>query len=56
MIPRRIWVNLAAFALLFAWLGWWAVNNVIRLDIIENPWRMSAEFDRPRQACGPTSR
>jgi phospholipid/cholesterol/gamma-HCH transport system substrate-binding protein len=45
VIPRRIWVNLAAFALLFAWLGWWAVNNVIRLDIIEKPWRMSAEFD-----------
>ncbi len=36
MIPRRIWVNLAAFLLLFAVLCNWAVRNVLSLDAIEN--------------------
>lgn len=45
MVPRRIWVNLAAFFALFALLLWWAVGNVISLDQIERPYRITATFD-----------
>lgn len=45
MIPRRIWINLTAFLGLFALLLWWAVGNVISLDQIERPYRITATFD-----------
>jgi phospholipid/cholesterol/gamma-HCH transport system substrate-binding protein len=45
MVPRRIWINLAAFFGLFALLLWWAVGNVISLDQIERPYRITATFD-----------
>jgi phospholipid/cholesterol/gamma-HCH transport system substrate-binding protein len=45
VIPRRIWINLAAFLGLFVLLLWWAVGNVISLDQIERPYRVTATFD-----------
>jgi phospholipid/cholesterol/gamma-HCH transport system substrate-binding protein len=45
MIPRRIWINLAAFALLFFLLLSWAVRNVISLDAIDRPYRVTASFE-----------
>ena len=45
MIPRRVLVNLAAFAGLFVLLCVWAVGNVIHLDVLERPWRLAAEFE-----------
>lgn len=45
MIPRRIYVNLAAFAALFLVLCWWAVNNLVTVDSIEKPFRVTAFFE-----------
>ncbi len=45
MIPRRVKINLLAFAALFVLLCVWALGNVIHLDVIERPWRISAEFE-----------
>lgn len=45
MIPRRIWINLAAFFGLFALLLNWAAHNVISLDQIDRPYRITATFD-----------
>lgn len=45
MIPRRIWVNLAAFLGLFGLLCNWAVHNVLSLDAIERPYRITATFE-----------
>jgi phospholipid/cholesterol/gamma-HCH transport system substrate-binding protein len=44
MTPKRIYVNLAAFTLLFLALAAWAVTNVIKLDRIENPYQVTAYF------------
>ena len=44
MIPRRVKVNLVAFALLFLALSAWAVRNVVRLDVLERPQALAAEF------------
>ena len=44
MIPRRVWVNLAAFFGLFALLVNWAVRNVLTLDFIERPYTITATF------------
>lgn len=45
MIPRRVKINLAAFALLFLALSAWAVRNVITVDALERPYSMSARFE-----------
>lgn len=45
MINRRVWINLAAFLLLFVLLAGWAVRNVVSLDQIERPYRIDAEFE-----------
>ena len=44
MIPRRIYVNLAAFAALFMVLCWWAATNLLTVDAIERPFRLTAFF------------
>ncbi|GAA2111712.1 MCE family protein [Actinomadura alba] len=41
---RRILVNLAAFAALAGVLVVWAIQNVVRFDFIERPYRLTAEF------------
>ena len=45
MISRRVVVNLVAFMLLFAVLASWAVRNVVKLDQIERPYTIVAEFE-----------
>lgn len=45
MIQRRIYVNLAAFAALFMLLCWWAVNNLVTVDSIDKPFRVTAFFE-----------
>lgn len=45
MISRRVIVNLSAFVLLFAVLALWAVRNVVKLDQIEKPYTIVAEFE-----------
>lgn len=45
MIPRRIWLNLAAFLVLFAVLGNWALRNVLDLDALSDPYRITATFE-----------
>src|SRR5689334_11828534 len=44
MTPKRVYVNLAAFTLVFLALAAWAVTNVIKLDRIENPYHVTAYF------------
>ena len=45
MIQRRVIVNLIAFVLLFIVLASWAVQNVVKLDQIERPYTIVAEFE-----------
>lgn len=45
MISRRVVVNLVAFVVLFAVLASWAVRNVVKLDQIERPYTIVAEFE-----------
>jgi phospholipid/cholesterol/gamma-HCH transport system substrate-binding protein len=45
VIQRRIYLNLAAFAALFLVLCWWAVNNLVTVDSIEKPFRVTAFFE-----------
>lgn len=44
MLPRRIYLNLAAFALLFVVLCGWAVQNVLRPDLLSETYRVEAAF------------
>ena len=44
MLPRRIYLNLAAFAVLFALLSAWAVQNVLRPDLLRETYRVDADF------------
>jgi phospholipid/cholesterol/gamma-HCH transport system substrate-binding protein len=44
VLPRRIYLNLAAFVLLFAALSAWAVQNVLRPDLLEDTYDVTAEF------------
>jgi phospholipid/cholesterol/gamma-HCH transport system substrate-binding protein len=43
-MSRRLWINLAAFSLLFVILAGWAVRNVVQLDALERPYRVTAQF------------
>src|SRR5690606_15039418 len=45
VINRRVVVNLVAFALLFVLLASWAIRNVVKLDQIERPYEIVAEFE-----------
>lgn len=44
MLPRRIYLNLGAFVLLFAVLCGWAVSNVLRPDLLEDTYEVDADF------------
>jgi phospholipid/cholesterol/gamma-HCH transport system substrate-binding protein len=44
-MTRRLWVNFAAFSLLFVVLAVWAVRNVVQLDAIERPYPVTAQFE-----------
>ena len=45
MIPRRVWLNLSVFLALFLLLVNWAIHNVITLDQIDRPYRVTASFE-----------
>lgn len=45
MIERRVIVNLLAFLGLFALLAAWALGNVFKIDAIERPYTVVAEFE-----------
>ena len=45
MIPRRVKINLVAFALLFLLLSSWAVRNVVHLEVLERPRDLAADFE-----------
>ncbi|MBG0829643.1 MCE family protein [Planomonospora sp. ID67723] len=40
----RIWINLGFFAVLGVVMTVWAFTSIIKLDIIERPYRINAEF------------
>jgi len=44
VLPRRIYLNLAAFAVLFVALAAWAAVNVIRPGILQDTYRVEARF------------
>ena len=46
---RRVLVNLVFFASVFAVMMLWAVNNIVTIDRIENPYKITGEF---AQAAG----
>jgi phospholipid/cholesterol/gamma-HCH transport system substrate-binding protein len=48
-VNRRVVLNLAAFAVVFAVMLVWAANNLVTLDAIERPYEISADF---AQAAG----
>ena len=43
-MSRRVAINLVAFLGVFFLMLWWAVNNIITFDFIENPYRVTGEF------------
>ncbi|MEU4832062.1 MCE family protein [Streptosporangium sp. NPDC023615] len=43
-MKRRIWINLGFFALLGVVMTVWAFTTIIKLDVIERPYRINAEF------------
>lgn len=45
MLPRRIYLNLAAFALLFVALAAWAAVNIIQPGILQDTYRVDARFE-----------
>ena len=44
MNPRRIAANLVIFALAFLLMLYWAINNVVSVDSIDQPYALSADF------------
>lgn len=42
---RRVAVNLTVFGLLGAFLAWWAVGNVLQIDVIDRPYTITADFE-----------
>ena len=44
MNPRRIAANLVIFTLGFLVMMYWAVNNVVSVDRIDQPYKLSADF------------
>ena len=41
---RRVAINLTAFLAVFVLMLWWAVNNIITFDFIEQPYEITGEF------------
>ena len=46
MTRVRVWVNLGVFGALFAVLAWWGATNVVTIDALERPYRVTADFER----------
>lgn len=44
MIPRRVWINLGVFSLLFLVLMNWAARSILSLDAVERPYEVTADF------------
>lgn len=42
---RRVALNLTVFALLGLGLAWWAVGNVLQIDLVDKPYTITAEFE-----------
>lgn len=42
---RRVAVNLAVFAALGLSLAWWAVGNVLQIDVFDRPYTITADFE-----------
>lgn len=45
MTRRRVLVNLAVFTAISAFFVYWAAANILRLDVIERPYRVTADFE-----------
>jgi phospholipid/cholesterol/gamma-HCH transport system substrate-binding protein len=43
---RRVLINLAFFSVVFATMLVWAVNNVVTVEAIEQPYQLTADFDQ----------
>ncbi|MFF5204435.1 MCE family protein [Streptosporangium sp. NPDC000396] len=43
-MKNRVWINLGFFAVLGVVMTVWAFTSVIKLDLIERPYRINAEF------------
>jgi phospholipid/cholesterol/gamma-HCH transport system substrate-binding protein len=42
---RRVAVNLTTFAVMGLALAWWAVNNVLQIDVVDKPYTITADFE-----------
>lgn len=45
MLRRRLIVNLAIFAGIALLMGFWAIQNLVTVDFIERPYRVTADFE-----------
>jgi phospholipid/cholesterol/gamma-HCH transport system substrate-binding protein len=43
-MSRRVVLNLGFFTLIFAVMLYWAINNVVSVDSIDQPYKLSAQF------------
>lgn len=43
-MSRRVFINLIAFVGVFLLMCWWAINNIITFEFIEQPYQISGEF------------
>ena len=43
-MSRRVFINLLAFLGVFFLMCWWAVNNIITFDFLEQPYEITGEF------------
>lgn len=44
-MSRRTLINLVFFSIVFFGFLWWAVNNIVTIDAIENPYEIAGEFE-----------
>lgn len=42
---KRIAVNLLVFGAIGVALSWWAVNNVLQIDVVDRPYTITADFE-----------
>ncbi|MGH9136385.1 MAG: MCE family protein [Acidimicrobiales bacterium] len=45
LISRRVLINLGVFVAVFGVLCWWAVNNIVSIERLENPYPIDGVFD-----------
>jgi ABC-type transporter Mla subunit MlaD len=48
-VNRRVLVNLVFFNAVFGVMLWWAVNNIVSIDRLEQPYTITGDF---AQAAG----